>query len=96
MARVGGTQILPGFCQDSEPHDDRGLGTLINVARAKQRRREKPADRSAAGPGNKLPLQAAAINGFFADAGGDGESNPQKRFARALFEQEGARLGSFP
>jgi hypothetical protein len=30
------------------------------VARAKQRRREKHADRSAAGPGDKLPLQVAA------------------------------------
>jgi len=85
MPRVGddsGTQILPGFCKDSEhqtvyAYDDRGPRTLINVARAKQRRREKHADRSAAGPSDKLPLQVAAKNGFFADAGGDGESDPQ-------------------
>ena len=76
---IPGRGFLPGFCQDSEHQavhadDDRGFGTLINVARAKQRRREKHADRSAAGPGDKLPLQVAAKNGFFADAGGDGES----------------------
>lgn len=61
---------------------------LINLARAKQRRREKHADRSAAGPGDKLPLQVAAKNDFFADAGGDGESDPQKRFELALWSKK--------
>jgi hypothetical protein len=62
MPRVdddSGTQILPGFRKDSEHQavhadDDRGHCTLINVARAKQRRREKHADRSAARSGNPI------------------------------------------
>jgi hypothetical protein len=100
MPRVGddsGTQILPGLRKDSEHQavhadDDRGFCTLINVARAKQRRREKHADRSAAGPGDKLPLQVAAKNGFFAHAGGNGEGDPEERFERALWSKKARGL----
>src|SRR5579872_2824210 len=91
-------QILPRLRQDSEHQsihadDHRRFRPLINVPAAKQHRREKHAERRAASPRDKLPLQVAAKNRFLANAGRDGERDPKDRFEQALWSKSARSFG---
>ena len=83
------TQIPASFREDAKDesergNDDRRSRSLINMSRTEQHRGEQDAERNAAEPRDKLPLQVPPKDSFFADSRRRRESNPNDGFQRAL------------